>query len=270
MRIACFYLMILAAKPIAAQEFKLDNWEFDWKLQKIGDKSLIIRKDAESTRVIIGASIHALSMTPEEAVIVGKTLKQTTDKAKNMKGTKGKSERAIAGKHVVTFQTTDEGSFFVSIRKDERFSIASVILDREDAIAFAPLLVEAKDRASYLDKEVTPGESATRDPAQVEKAAQVAKARAEKSRAEADQMKADAEREKSASELATAQATKLEKQKDVVRMKEDLESSAGKKLALAKSLLSKDKAIGMKRLKEIVEQFEGTEAAEQARELLKK
>jgi len=255
----------------AADDFTVDTYDFDWKVSKSGDMRLVFRKDEDSTRVIIGGQLQTMSMTPDEAAEVGAAFAQTSEMSAKLKGSKGKTERVKAGKHVVTFQTTDEGSFFLSLRRDEQFSIGSVILNREDALVFVPHLRKAKEMAAFLEKAVEPNAKAKPvDPVEAKKAAEAAKLNAERSQAEAVKARADADRVKAEAEKATAATTLIIAKRDAAVALEELEASASRKLAFAKQFLSKDKTVAKKRLTEIVDKFADTPAATEAAELIKK
>lgn len=271
----CLLFVLAVSSIVCGEEFSIDRFEFDWKLAKSGDTSLILRKDEDTIRVAMLGRIHSLSMTPEEAVEAGAALAQTPEMSTKLKGSKGKSERVKAGKHIVSFQTTDEGSFFVSLRRDEQFSISSVILNREDAIAFAPYLKKAKAMAEHLDKAVQPNAKAAvpQDPVEAKKAAETAKANAERAQADALKAKADADRAKAEAEKLTAESAIITAKRDAAKAADELAAAGIKKLDLAKQMLKANKsgtATVEKRLKEIVELYPNTPAADEAGEMLKK
>lgn len=268
----CFCFVFLFAKTLSGGEYAIDSYQFDWKLANSGEASLILRKDEDSTRVLIGKSLTTLSMTPEEVIEVGTVLAGTTEISKSMKGSKGKSERIKAGKHIVTFQTTDQGSFFVSVNRDERFALRTLILDREDALAFVPHLKKAKEMAAYLEKVIDPNakEAKAQDPVEAKKAAEIAKANADRSQADALRARAEADRVKAEAEKTKADAAIITAKRDIAKATEELEAAGIKRLVFAKQFLTKDKTVAKKRLTEIVENYPSTSAAEEAIELLKK
>lgn len=268
-------LCLVFCAPALADDFAISSFQFDWKIAKSGDSSLIMRKDEDSVTAILRSDLHALFLPPEDAVEVGIAMGKTDEMWKALKGTKSTSKSLDAGKFRVSFFTGDSGSFYVNVERAERFSIERVTLDREEANAFFPHLRRAKKMADFLDKAIEP--NAPKDSDQARKAADLAKSEAERMKAETERAKAEAakltaEAEKSAAlaQIARQDAAAAAAKRDAVAARDEIESSALKKLNLAKALLSKDKTAGKKRLKEIVDQFEGTPAAAEAADLLKK
>lgn len=252
----------LAVQIGDAEEFSIDNWDFDWKVAESDKATLVFRKNAESTVVMIRENFDGIDLSPDDAENVGRVLLQTNAKASALKGSTGKSEKIAAGKFTVSFYTGDSGSFYVSVKRDQQFSFRDITLNREQALAFAPHMARARRMAAHLDKMVNPTVKAI-DPKVAKELAETSKAQAERAVALAEKAKADAEKAAAVTALLTAK-------RDAAQAAEEIETSAGKKLSLAKTLYSRDKAAGKKRLKEIVDHFDGTIAAEEAAALLKK
>ena len=271
MRILLFSVFLFTSAISSAQEFSIDSWDFDWRVETSGDTRLILRKNADAIVVMLREDFKGVDLAPEDAEAIGKILQKTADYAKTLKGTKSKNETVNAGKYKIEFWTGETGSFFVTVGREGAFALSTITLTREQSIDFAPHLSKARAMATHLDKMVDPAApKKPTDPALVRKAAELAKADADRIKAEADKTAALAAQTKAEADLAKVEAEKTEFKLSAAKAKEELEMIASKKLALAKSIISKEKTAGKKRLQEIVDKFDGTSAAEEAVQLLKK
>jgi hypothetical protein len=132
--VAAFTLSGQSATSQPAEEFTVEEYDFEWIVAKSGDAKLSVEKTQEATVIRLSHDMHSLSMVAKDAEAVGAVLAKTDDYWKKMRGSdKDVRERVEAGKHVVTFWNSPKYGFSVSVREAGSFAMSSVSLKRDEA-----------------------------------------------------------------------------------------------------------------------------------------
>ena len=151
------FLLVTAFSTVCrADDLAIETYEFEWKVAKSGECTLLVVKDQDKTVVRLrGRSIQQLTLTDDEATELGKVLATSAEVNKKLKGTKEASESSKVGDINVKFMTSKEGTFMVGIAKGR--SVANtVIMQRDDAILFAPHLSKSKQMVELVNKKINP------------------------------------------------------------------------------------------------------------------
>lgn len=266
-----------AASPANGQ-YKIEDFEFSWKVESREKTKLSVQKDRDTTLVVISDESHSIRLNVEEAIDVGRALAQAPDIAQRLKSNPGTDHEAPAGRYVVHFFTLPNGTFHIDLRhKDRVFAIiGSVDIDRESAKAFAPHLVRARELVAFVDKRIAPNDPAKeadiakQDKAATEKMRASLAAARELAEAETAKAKAEAEQLDAETKLANAKRELAEAKESAAAAQIKAEDAAAKLLQLAKPFVTRDAGTASKRLKQIVDDFPSTAAADEAKRLLDK
>lgn len=137
----------------AAEEFAIDQFTFAWTVDSIGDNQLMVVKDDNKTVVRVWDAKDPATMTPDDAVSVGKTLKRTDEVWKKLlnKPMDETETVKISDKLNVVFFKSKAG-FFVSLEQGD----GTVLLDRKAANRFAPHLLKSVEMAKFVDEKIKP------------------------------------------------------------------------------------------------------------------
>jgi prophage DNA circulation protein len=139
-----------------AEEFTVEEYDFEWIVAKSGDAKLSVEKTQEATVIRLSHGMNSLSMVAKDAEAVGAVLAKTDDYWKKMKGSdKDVRESVEGGKHVVTFWNSPKYGFSVSVREAGSFAMSSVSLKRDEAKLFAPHMQKAQKMAAFVDRKIT-------------------------------------------------------------------------------------------------------------------
>ena len=155
-----FILIILMALSVSlhADDFVIDDYEFTWNVESVGNAEFSIEKSNDSLKVIIsitgGIGFDFLYLTPKEAKSIGETLKLTEKYYKKQKDTiEDVSDKVNSDNYVVLFSTSVKYGFDVYIRENSLFG-DGIHLDRKQARKLSKLLLKAEDMANFLNKQV--------------------------------------------------------------------------------------------------------------------
>lgn len=142
-----------ATSPSSTESFIIDEYDFTWTVIKIGEATLKVAKDQETTKVAISSRNDYFSMSPADAEKVGAVLADTDKYYAKMKGAKADvNETVAAGECNVFFHQSIQYGFSVSLSGKESLSFSRVSLDRKAANALAPHLKKSVAMAKYVDK----------------------------------------------------------------------------------------------------------------------
>jgi prophage DNA circulation protein len=146
---------IAADKP--ADEFTIEEYDFQWTVAKSGDAKLRVEKTQEATVIRLSNDMNWLTMVPKDAEAVGAVLAKVDEYWQKMKGSdKDMRESVEASKHVVTFWNSPEYGFSVSVKESGRFAMSSVSLKRDEAKLVAPHMQKAQKMAAFVDRKIAP------------------------------------------------------------------------------------------------------------------
>jgi len=152
----------IAALPLAssaadtpAEEFTIQEYNFEWIVAKSGDAKLRVEKTQDATVIRLSNDMDTLAMVPKDAEAVGAVLAKVDEYWKKMKGSdKDMWESVEAGKYVVTFWNSPKYGFSVSVKAAKHFALSSVSLKRDEAKLFAPHMQKAQKMAAFVDRRI--------------------------------------------------------------------------------------------------------------------
>ena len=142
-----------------AQEYTIGDYDFTWRVAKVGDVKMEIQKKPGSLLVILaspGGRLGRLSLTPSQAKAVGEVLKKTGEYYdKQMKNKEPNvDELASAGDYKVYFSSSRGMKFKVSVRKS--VVGAAVLMSKDQALKMGKYLGDAEKMAALVNDRVNP------------------------------------------------------------------------------------------------------------------
>jgi hypothetical protein len=152
--------VVTAVLTIAANaddgNLSIDTYDFEWIVAKSGESKLIVSKDQDKTRIVIRSSFESFGMSATEGAALGPVISKTSEMAKKLKGSTGKTETVKAGQLDAEFMTSKDGTFYVRIVRPNNFGGDSLLLDRDAAIAFSAHLKKSKQMVELVDAKINP------------------------------------------------------------------------------------------------------------------
>lgn len=141
-----------------AEDFMIDNYQFEWTIAEFGKVKLDVIKTDESSYIRLykdqGLSSF-LRLTGDEAVAISGALEKANEYYKKQKGSdQDVSEKMSAGGYDVTFRTSVKYGFSVIIRKSSGFGMDTFMLDRSEASRLQKQLKKAPAMLEYVDVKI--------------------------------------------------------------------------------------------------------------------
>ncbi|MCP4694094.1 MAG: hypothetical protein GY859_39025 [Desulfobacterales bacterium] len=163
-------MALVAASAAGAEEFSVKDYEFVWKVAKVGGVSLALTKNPEGPALVMtgfGGGLATVALSPPDAEAVGKMLlkagdyydghqKYYNDSKDSNKGRYRKeySETVAAGGHQVIFFSTPRGAkFIVKVGKAKTFA-SMVQMSKDDALKIGGWLVKAEEMTAYINSKI--------------------------------------------------------------------------------------------------------------------
>lgn len=138
---------------VLAAGFPIDDYTFSWTIARSGEARVDIDKGPRTIRVAIIKDSDVITVSPADAVMIGRALAWAPESAKRLAATQRAGEEEIkTGTYIITFRFSPEYGFSASVRNPQRFVLSSVRLDERAAAAFARPLQEAEVRVEWLKK----------------------------------------------------------------------------------------------------------------------
>ncbi|MCH8203455.1 MAG: hypothetical protein IH996_10175 [Proteobacteria bacterium] len=142
-----------------AQEFVIDDYDFTWNVESVGNAKLSVNKENGIVKIIIVVgdvlSLNRISMTPEEARKIGEILGKTEEIYQKQRGSSSDvSDELEVGAYTVTFETTIKEGFRVRIMPDGLFMFGGGVISRREARGLSQLLLKADELAKIVDEAV--------------------------------------------------------------------------------------------------------------------
>lgn len=142
-----------------AQEYTIGDYDFTWRVAKVGDVRMVIKKNPKEVSIILsspGGRLARLTMTPSQAKVVGDVLKTTGEYYdKQMKDKEPNVDQMLAaGDHKVYFSSSRGKKFQISVRKS---SIgAAVLMNKDQALKMGKYMGDAEKLAALVNDHVRP------------------------------------------------------------------------------------------------------------------
>ncbi len=142
-----------------AQEYTIGDYDFTWRVAKVGDVRMDIQKNTKGVSIVLaspGGGLARLTMTPLQAKAVGDVLKNTgMYYDEQMKKQDPNMEKMVsAGDHRVYFSSSRGKKFQVNVRKSAIG--AAVLMDKDQALKMGKYLGDAEKLAALINDRIRP------------------------------------------------------------------------------------------------------------------
>jgi len=143
----------------SAQEYTIGDYDFTWRVAKVGDVKMDVQKNPKGVSIVLGGpggGLARLAMTPPQAKAVGDVLKSTgMYYDEQMKKQDPNMEKMVsAGDHRVYFSSSRGKKFQVSVRKST--AGAAVLMDKDQALKMGKYLGDAEKLAALVNERIRP------------------------------------------------------------------------------------------------------------------
>jgi hypothetical protein len=159
--VSVIFMMIMALAPLAAAEdYKIDYYDFRWEVDWAGNVGLFIQKTQEGVWAMLnspGGRLGSVRLTPAQAKSVGDTLLKSEEyHASFMEKTMESSQTVPAGDVYVTFSAKRKGVDFHVLVHLEKIIKNAARFKKEEALEMGKLLQDVEAKAAYADKRIKP------------------------------------------------------------------------------------------------------------------
>jgi len=151
--------MVLFFNFANAQEYTIGDYDFTWRVAKVGDARMTVQKSPKGVSIVLagpGGGLARLNMTPPQAKVVGDVLKSTGayyDEQMKQKDP-NVDQMVTAGKHRVYFSSSRGKKFQVSVRKSA--AGAAVLMNKDQALKMGKYLGDAEKLAVLVNERIRP------------------------------------------------------------------------------------------------------------------
>ena len=140
-----------------SQDYIVDDYYFKWKVFQYADIEFSVVKDEDRTYMSFTdeGMFSSLSFTAKEAIQIGKELSKTNTIYKKFKNSElaNIDEEVNLSSHTITYRKSEKSGFYISISSDAMFS-GSMNLERKEALAFIPYLMDSENLINYINSEI--------------------------------------------------------------------------------------------------------------------
>lgn len=142
-----------------AQDYTISDYDFTWRVAKIGVVRMAVQKTPKGVSIVLGSSgggLARLTMTPLQAKAIGDVLLKTGDYYdKQMKNQEPNAQEMVsAGDHRVYFTSSRGRKFQVSVRKSAVG--AAVLMNKDQALKIGKYLVDSEKMAALVNDHIRP------------------------------------------------------------------------------------------------------------------
>jgi len=156
---ANLFCMLLILNFANASAYTIEDYDFVWRVAKIGDVRLDVQKNPEGVFMSLGGPggrLARLNIPASQAEAVAKVLDETgvhyddqmTRQHPNM------SETVSAGDYTVTFSSSRGKNFRVEVRKSAAGAL--VTMNKDQALKIATYLKDSRKLAQLVNERVNP------------------------------------------------------------------------------------------------------------------
>jgi hypothetical protein len=143
-----------------AQEYTIGDYDFTWRVAKVGDVRINIKKTPGGVRVNLispGGKLARLSIPPSQTKAIGEVLGKTEEYYNSQKKSgemKAKDEVSV-GDYKVTFSSSKRGAFQVSLAAAKVFGSA-VLMGKDQALKVGEYLMDADKMVALVNERIRP------------------------------------------------------------------------------------------------------------------
>ena len=140
-----------------SNDYIVDDYYFKWKVLQYADIELSVIKDEDTSYISFEdeSMFGDLTLTSKEAIEIGKELLNINTIYKKFKNNKliEIDEKINLGSQTITYIKSEKNGFYIRIESNELFG-NSLNLDRKEAIAFAPHLIDSDNLINYIKNKI--------------------------------------------------------------------------------------------------------------------
>ncbi|MAW74966.1 MAG: hypothetical protein CMG09_03465 [Candidatus Marinimicrobia bacterium] len=140
-----------------SQDYIVDDYYFKWKVFQYADIEFSVVKDEDKSYISFKdeSMFSSLSLTAKEAIEIGKELSKTNTIYKKFKNNElaNIDEKVSLSSHTITYRKSEKLGFYISIGSEALFG-SSMNLDRKEALAFIPYLMDSENLINYIKNEI--------------------------------------------------------------------------------------------------------------------
>ena len=157
--VSCLLFLALPALA-AAQEYRIDKYDFRWEVGQAGKVALFVQKTEQGVGVLLsspGGKVATVQLTPPQAKAVGDVLLKADEYHATFKEKTMESSQTVpAGDAFVSFFSKRKGADFYVLVHTEKLIRNSARFSKDEALEMGGLLQDVEARAAYADKRITP------------------------------------------------------------------------------------------------------------------
>ncbi|NQU13112.1 MAG: hypothetical protein HQ561_03145 [Desulfobacteraceae bacterium] len=144
-----------------AQEYTIGDYDFTWRVAKVGDVRIEIKKTAPGgvwvNLISPGGKLARLSIPPSKTKAIGEVLSKTDEYYNSQKksGEMNAKDVVPVGDYKVTFSSSKSRAFQVSLATSKVFGSA-VLMGKDQALKVGEYLINAEKMVALVNERVTP------------------------------------------------------------------------------------------------------------------
>jgi len=143
-----------------AQEYTIGDYDFVWRVAKVGDVKIEIKKTPGGVSVNLispGGKLARLSLPPSQTKAIGEVLAKTDEYYNSQKKSGDMKAKDVVpvGDYKVTFSSSRSRAFQVSLAAAKVFGSA-VLMDKDQALKVGEYLINAEKMVALVNERVTP------------------------------------------------------------------------------------------------------------------
>ena len=140
-----------------SQDYIVDDYYFKWKVFQYADIEFSVVKDEDKSYISFkdDSMFSSLSLTAKEAIEIGEELSKTNTVYKRFKDNElaNIDEKVNLSSHTITYRKSEKSGFYISLSSDAMFG-SSINLDRKEALAFIPYLMDSENLINHIKNEI--------------------------------------------------------------------------------------------------------------------
>jgi hypothetical protein len=143
-----------------AQEYTIGDYDFIWRVAKVGDVKIEIKKTPGGVWVNLispGGKLARLSISPSQTKAIGEVLGKTEEyyNSQQKSGEMKAKDVVSMGDYKVTFSSSKSRAFQVSLAANKVFGSA-VLMSKDQASKVGEYLINAEKMVALVNERVTP------------------------------------------------------------------------------------------------------------------
>ena len=159
--IVCVLCLAMFLSFANAQEYTIGDYDFTWRVAKVGDVKIEIKKTAPGgvwmNLISPGGKLARLSIPPSQTKAIGEVLSKTEEYYNSQKKSGDMKAKDVVpvGDYKVTFSSSKSRVFQVSLAASKVFGSA-VLMGKDQALKVGEYMINAEKMVALVNERVTP------------------------------------------------------------------------------------------------------------------